>query len=421
MKVLILNQAFHPDVVSTAQHAADLAVQLVERGHEVCVIASSCAYDDPRKRFASREAWKGVEISRIPTLGLGKGSKLRRAADFGYFLLRCAGRLAFARRYDVTIAMTSPPLIAFLATLFVRWRGGRLAYWVMDLNPDEAIAAGWLREGSMSCRALESMSQQTLRRADIVVALDRFMQARLLEKGAADETVEVIPPWSHDDALSYDAKGRAEFRAAQGLEGKFVVMYSGNHSPCHPLDTLMEAARRLADRPDIAFCFIGGGSEHARVKAFAASHDLSNVVCLPYQPIERLPASLSAADLHAVVMGDAFVGIIHPCKIYNAMMLGIPILYIGPERGHIPDLAPPRAYGVWFHAARHGAVDDVTAHILTAQARRDTGRQEQMWIARAFSAHKLIDRMTQTLETANQGESGQVVKRGLRQSAGSAR
>ena len=39
MKILILNQAFYPDVVSTAQHAADLAVKLVEEGHEVTVIA----------------------------------------------------------------------------------------------------------------------------------------------------------------------------------------------------------------------------------------------------------------------------------------------------------------------------------------------------------------------------------------------
>ena len=52
MKILILNQAFYPDVVSTAQHAADLAVKLVEQGHEVTVIASRHGYDDPGLQFA---------------------------------------------------------------------------------------------------------------------------------------------------------------------------------------------------------------------------------------------------------------------------------------------------------------------------------------------------------------------------------
>src|SRR5439155_2433474 len=50
------------------------------------------------------------------------------------------------------------------------------------------------------------------------------------------------------------------------LDDKFVVMYSGNHSPCHPLDTLLEAARRLEKERDIVFCFVGGGSEWAKIK-----------------------------------------------------------------------------------------------------------------------------------------------------------
>ena len=51
----------------------------------------------------------------------------------------------------------------------------------------------------------------------------------------------VMPPWSHSESIAFDAAGRDEFRRQHGLEGKFVVMYSGNHSPCHPLDTLLEA------------------------------------------------------------------------------------------------------------------------------------------------------------------------------------
>ena len=32
VKFLLLNQTFHPDVVSTAQHLTDLALRLAERG-----------------------------------------------------------------------------------------------------------------------------------------------------------------------------------------------------------------------------------------------------------------------------------------------------------------------------------------------------------------------------------------------------
>src|SRR5579871_1355585 len=81
LKILIVNQAFYPDVVSTAQHATDLALALVERGHEVTVIASSRGYDDPQVRFPRLESWRGIRIRRIASTGLGKSSKGRRIVD----------------------------------------------------------------------------------------------------------------------------------------------------------------------------------------------------------------------------------------------------------------------------------------------------------------------------------------------------
>jgi hypothetical protein len=134
-------------------------------------------------------------------------------------------------------------------------------------------------------------------------------------------------------------------------------MYAGNHSPCHPLDTLLEAALKLKTLDDIAFCFVGGGSEHARVKQFALRHALGNVRCLPYQPLNELAGLLSAADLHVVVMGDEFVGIVHPSKIYNIMAVGTPALYVGPQPSHITDLATQNSGRFLLH--RHGDVDGV--------------------------------------------------------------
>ena len=75
VKILVLNQCFYPDVVSSAQHTSDLARALVARGHEVTVIASSRGYDDPSLRFPLREIWNGVRILRVPCLATGKGSR----------------------------------------------------------------------------------------------------------------------------------------------------------------------------------------------------------------------------------------------------------------------------------------------------------------------------------------------------------
>ena len=347
MTILILNQCVHPDVVATAQYASDLARELVRRGHEVTVFAGRRGYDDPSVLFSKSELWNGVRIERIWGTGFGKGARWRRAADFATFYANCLARLARAAQFDVVIALTSPPLISYLAAWFVRLKGGRLHLWMMDLNPDQAVAAGWLAESSILTRVLEWCLRRALRQATSIVVLDRFMSERLTAKGVAREKVATAPPWAHDRMVCYDPLGRTAFRRRHGIEDKFVVMYSGNHSPCHPLDTLLGAAVRLAGRQDIAFCFVGGGSEYGKVQRFASERGLTNVVCLPYQPLDRLSASLSAADMHVVVMGDPFVGIVHPCKVYNILRLGIPFLYIGPAESHVTDLIQQGSQGYW--------------------------------------------------------------------------
>jgi colanic acid biosynthesis glycosyl transferase WcaI len=398
LRILFLNQAFHPDVVSSAQHSSDLAARLAADGHEVHAIAGKRAYDNPAKVFSSEETWKGVQIHRIPSGTLGKRARWRRALDFAFFLICLGWRLIRMPVFDAVFALTTPPLIGFIAALFVSIRGGRLVYWVMDLNPDQAIAAGWLQKDSYLARIFGWMLRYTLKRSSRIVVLDRFMKNRVLEKGADPGVVDVIPPWAHDEAVRLNRPAREVFRREHGLDGKFVVMYSGNHSPCHPLTSLLEAAERLAGRPEIEFCFIGGGSEHGRVKAFAAEHRLTNIQCLPYQPIEEISGSLGSADLHVVVMGDPFVGIVHPCKIYNVLTLGIPVLYIGPSEGHIPEMVPADAHARWFFGAEHGDVNLIAQHILAASGRKGLGHEDQQHLAGHFSAGRLIGRVAESVE-----------------------
>jgi glycosyltransferase involved in cell wall biosynthesis len=393
VRFLLLNQTFYPDVASTAQHLSDLAVGLVKRGHQVTVLAGRHAYDEPSRVFSKHETWQGVRIVRVYSTAFGKGARWRRAADFASFICACAMRLIFIERPDVVVALTSPPLLAFFAAWFAKIRRCSFVYWVMDLNPDEAVAAGWLRAGSITTRLLEAMSRWSLRRADKVIALDRFMRERLAAKGGCEP--RVISPWAHDGDVKFDAARRERFREVHGLTGKFVVMYSGNHSPCHPLDTLLEAARRLADVPEVVFCFVGGGSEWRKIQGAG----LSNVICLPYQPLRELSASLSAADLHVVVMGEPFVGLVHPCKVYNMLQVGASALYIGPRPSHVTELAAATANEARWFLAGHGDVERVLEAIESARKEAVPGDRRISDVFRAgFSKEAVLPRLIEELE-----------------------
>jgi glycosyltransferase involved in cell wall biosynthesis len=272
------------------------------------------------------------------------------------------------------------------------------------LNPDAAIAAEWIPAHSLAARSLEVLSRFSFRHSHKVIALDRFMRDRVVAKGIPAEKIEVIPPWAQNDVAGWDPSGRERYRQKHGLQGRFVVMYSGNHSPCHPLDTLLEAAKRLANEPRFAFCFVGGGSQHAATAQFARDHGLTNIFSLPYSPIEELSGSLSAADLHVVAMGNPFVGMIHPCKVYNVLLVGAPILYLGPAQSHVGDLFREVHDPAHLHSVRHGDVESMVSAIRRAEAEGTRGHPEKYAEAvDRVSASRLLERTLDLLEGTTTG------------------
>src|SRR5439155_19634365 len=245
----------------------------------------------------------------------------------------------------------------------------------MDLNPDQLIAMKKIRPNSIAAHVLETANRLILKNSSLVVALDRFMADRLrLRASELDRKMLLAPPWAHEAHLEPLAHADNPFRAKHELSDKFVIMYSGNHSPSHPLRTLLDAALRLRDNPRLEFLFVGGGLGKKEVEAFAAAHQLSSIASLPYQPLADLRYSLSAADVHVVALGDNMVGIVHPCKIYGAMAVAKPVLFFGPRPSHVSDLLDQHGFGV--HVS-HGDVDGAVEAIRQLR-RTPRERLEQM-------------------------------------------
>lgn len=353
MRVLLLNQVFYPDLQATSQYSSRLAEELVRRGHAVTVLAGRRDYNEPERFYPEQETWRGVEIIRVWNTGYGHGSKFGLMLDFLTFMLSAFLRGLLLPRADVVLALTTPPLVSVLGALLAKFQGARFVYWVMDLNPDEAVAVGWLKADSMATRFLEMFSRWSLRQAQQVIVPDIYMSERLQGKGVTSEKIEVIPLWAQSE-VTYDPAGRERFRREHGLADKYVVMYSGNHTPCHPLETLVKAARLSQDEARIHFCFIGGGIEWSRLRDQAGEENWGNATFMGYQPFAELSGLLSVADAQVVVMGDAFVGIVHPCKVYNFLAARRPFIYVGPERSHVTDLIQESGLEGITASFRHG-------------------------------------------------------------------
>ena len=229
------------------------------------------------------------------------------------------------------------------------------------------------------------------------------MRDRIRAKEIPEDRIEVIPPWSLDDEVSFDPEGRDLFREKHGLTDKYVIMYSGNHSPCHPLDSVVDAAVKLKEDTRFVFFFVGGGSEHKKIARRIEDGGLRNVRCLPYQPMEKLAGSLSAADLHVVVMGEPFVGMIHPCKIYNILSISAPFLFIGPEASHVGDLIAKHPDAFLCRRSAQGEVDTIADHIKAIADEGGRGVSEKYAKASSYtSKEKLMSRFIELIEKGHQ-------------------
>jgi hypothetical protein len=337
---------------------ADVAIEMARRGHRVLVYAANRGYENPANRYAARETLHGVHVRRLPLSSFGKRRILARVIGTAIFMLQAFFVTLLTPNLDAVFFSTSPPLIGFVASIAALLRRVPVAYWAMDLNPDQLIAMGKIKPKSLPARWLESINRFILRRAALVIALDRFMAQRLRPRARLDGKLLVMPPWPHEEHIEPIDPATNPFRIHHKLAGKFVVMYSGNHSPANPLATLIRAAVQLKHDPKLRFLFIGGGLGKKEVEAAIEQHHLSNVISLPYQPLADLGFSLSAADVHVVSLGPDMVGIIHPCKIYGAMAVARPILFFGPRPSHISDLLDEHRFG-WhiIHGDVAAAVD----------------------------------------------------------------
>jgi len=401
-RLLLISQVYVPDPTAVGQHFADVTEEMAARGWDVFVYTSARAYDDPSLRFPRVEERNGVHVRRFPLSSFGKRSIPVRLLAQALFMLQAVVRAMFLPGLSAVVVSTSPPFAGFGGAVIGMVRRVPYLWWVMDLNPDQMVAAGKLRPTSLFVRVFDWMNRVTLRRAATVVALDQFMAERLTRKVDVTERIDVMPPWPHTSIEESDAQqamatlalAGSSFRERHGLADRFVVMYSGNHAIQHPLDTLLDAAARLERDRSIVFVFIGGGAGKVGVERRIAA-GATNIVSLPYQPLETLEESLGAADVHVVTMGPEVVGIVHPCKIYGAMAVGRPILFFGPQESHAGAIVEPHGIG-WRveHGDVEGAISSIRqAAAMPAEDRLAMGGSALRMVSEAFSRRRLLSRL----------------------------
>ena len=329
MHVVFFNRSYYPDQTATGQLLTDLCEGLVaEHGCEVTVVTGppllpSSPMQPSGRRIVDEQTHGGVRILRATGTRFDKRRFAGRATNYmTYFASACVAGFRL-RRPDVLVALTDPPIIGLTAWLSsVRYRAP-LVMAFNDLFPEVAALLPDFHSRTINA-ALQQVNRFLVRRATLNVALGETMRQRLIDdKGAPPGRTIIIPSWADTSAIAPGDRENA-FRREHGLSGRFVVMYSGNLGLAQNLDTIVDAAALLADRPDVHLVFQGEGVSREALEGRARGLGLTNVSFLPFAPKARLAESFAAADVFLVPLQRGLAGYIVPSKLYGILAAGRP-------------------------------------------------------------------------------------------------
>lgn len=338
-KLIFINRYFYPDLSATSQILTDLSHSLVEKGESVTVVTSRLIYGGSSELLPPTDENKGVRIVRVWTTNFGRSNLLGRSLDYlSFYVTAFFVLLRITQRNDILVAKTDPPLISVIAWLITKIKGARLVNWLQDIFPEVAFGLDML-----TCKplfiAVKFLRNISLKAASANIVLGSRMYDYVSSLGLDKNKVVVINNWADSDDIRPIRNEENELIKAWGLEGKFVIGYSGNLGRAHEFDTIISAMQYLNEDENIVFIFIGAGMGKGRLESDLKKLGLSNYAFFPYQPREMLSQSLSASDVHLVSLQPQLEGFVVPSKIYGVLAVGRPFVFIGDEDGEIARLA----------------------------------------------------------------------------------
>ncbi len=411
MKLLFFTENFPPETNAAATRVYERACFWADWGHQVTVI--TCAPNFPRGKlfpgyknsWIQTEEMSGIRVVRVKTFIAPNKGAIFRTLDFLSFLVTGFTAGLFEEKPDL-VAATSPQFFAAVAGWALGFaRRVPFVFELGDLWPASIAAVGAIRENFL-LRLVERLELYLYRKSAAVVALTRSFKDNLIQRGINGNKIAVVI--NGIDVSRYGPRPRdADLASQWNLEGRFVVGYVGTHGMAHGLRNVLNAAELLRDETDFRFLLVGSGAERQELFEEAMDRRLNNVVFMPPQAKENMPAVWSLCDVALAHLKDSpvFAGVI-PSKIFEAMGMGLPLLLAAPE-GEASRIIFEDRVGVCVPAEDPEALAKAALDLMKNEKKRRAFSQNSLKAAPLHSRERQARLMMNVLELAARGKGGQ--------------
>lgn len=402
MHILLIHQAFAAVDEPGGTRHHEFARYLAARGYRVTVITSPVSYLTGNLSetipFQEKDAEKqeGIEILRAPAYIALHKSFFHRLLAFLSFM--ASSFFIGLRVKNVNLVWgTSPPIFqGVTAWLLARCKRVPFLFEVRDLWPAFAIAVGVLHNRTLISLSLW-LERFLYRRADLVMVNSPGYVAHVTQRGA--RRVELLPNGA-DPGMFNPLDDGTDFRSANHLEDKYIVLYAGAHGLSNDLGVVLDAAGILQGQPasaDVAITLLGDGKEKPNLQKRAASMGLNNVRFLPPVPKTEMVGALAGADACLAILKP--VGefkTTYPNKVFDYMAAGRPVVLA--IDGVIRELVEAAGCGIYAEPGNPGALAEAIRSLARDKDKaRAMGLRGRVYLEEHFDRSALVLKLVDIL------------------------
>jgi len=328
---LILSQYYAPEMGAPQIRLRNFARELRRLGIDVSVLTAMPNYplgkifEGYSGRWSVSEEIDGIPVKRLWVYAANTRSGLARIANYCSFAVSAMSVL-FGPRPDV-LFVESQPLPLGLVGLLMKWlRGVPYVYNVPDLQVDVARQLGFLRGPALDLAfGFETM---LLKNAWKVSTVTHAFVEHFVTRGVPAENITFLPNGA-DTAFLKPQPPSEELLDRLQLHGKKVIVSVGTMAYYQALDTIVEAAEKLAAHPEFVVLMVGSGPERERIQELVKSKGLTNVQfpSISYEESAQLYSIAYAAV--ATFRNVAVASRMRPSKLFPALSCGVPVVFSG--------------------------------------------------------------------------------------------
>lgn len=291
----------------------DLANDYHSKGYNTTLIAG---------RIVERDVPLNTGVRVIKIAKYNRTTNLKRLWTWFAATIQIWFVVLFRGRKSHLLIVSNPPLAPVLPLLLPN----TYSLLIFDLFPDALSEYGFVNEKSLIVKLWARANKKVYAKAKKIFTLTSGM-TKAMGKYIAPDKIDIVPLWTNNTFLKPVAKNSNPFIKQHRLEGKFVVLYSGNFGYAHQVDLIVDLAAQIND-PNIVFVLVGGGHTENKLKDRVIKEGIKNCMILPWQAVDMLPYSLSSANLSIVSLSENATNLAIPSKLFNYMSVGSPILGI---------------------------------------------------------------------------------------------